>query len=85
MSFIIQWVESCSGVEEILKIPTLAGKLVLCTRQDVITKADWEIDQDFDWHRDDLGDQEHQISRQLNQYWLLRDKPIAIKLLKQGS
>jgi methylated-DNA-[protein]-cysteine S-methyltransferase len=85
MSFVIQWIESCSGAEEVLKIPTLAGKLVLCIRQDVITNADWEIDQDFDWHRDDLGDQEHQISRQLNQYWLHSDKLIAIKLLRQGS
>lgn len=84
MSFVIQWVESCLGVEEVLKIPTLAGKLILYTRQDVITKADWELDEDFDRHRDDFYEHE-QMLQQLNQYWLHRDKPISIKLLKQGS
>jgi methylated-DNA-[protein]-cysteine S-methyltransferase len=85
MSFVIQWVESCSGVEEVLKIPTLAGKLILYIQQDVITKADWEIDEDFNRHRDDFCEYEHKMPQQLNQYWLHGDKPISIKLLKQGS
>jgi methylated-DNA-[protein]-cysteine S-methyltransferase len=78
MSFIIQWVEDCCGVEEVIKISTPAGQLVLYSQQGVISKADWEPD-------DDLCPQDHEIQRQFKQYWLNSDKHINIKLLKQGS
>jgi methylated-DNA-[protein]-cysteine S-methyltransferase len=78
MSFIIQWVENCSGAEEIIKIRTPAGQLVLSSQQGVISKADWEPD-------DGLCPQDHEIQRQFKQYWLNSDKHINIKLLKQGS
>jgi methylated-DNA-[protein]-cysteine S-methyltransferase len=78
MSFIIQWVENCSGAEEIIKIRTPAGQLVLSSQQGVISKADWEPD-------DGLCQQDHEIQRQFKQYWLNSDKHINIKLLKQGS
>ncbi len=78
MSFIIQWVDLCSGVEEIIKIRTPAGQLVLSSQQGVISKADWELD-------DDSYPQHHEIQRQFKQYWLNSDKHINIKLLKQGS
>lgn len=78
MSFEIQWVENCSGAEEINRVPTPAGQLVLYSRQGVICKADWESD-------DNLYPQDHEIQRQFKQYWLNTGKPINIKLLKQGS
>ena len=79
MPFVIQWVESCSGIEEAIKIQTPAGRLVLYSQQGVISKTDWELD--------DGQDQccEHEIQQQLNQYWLNTDKLINITLLKQGS
>lgn len=75
MSLIIQWVESCSGVEEVVRLQTPAGQLVLYGQQGVITKTDWEI-----------GDCPHQADEhELNQFWRDVDKPIIVKLLKQGS
>ncbi|MDD2658226.1 MAG: methylated-DNA--[protein]-cysteine S-methyltransferase [Methylococcales bacterium] len=78
MSFVIQWVENCSGAEEIIKVPAPAGQLVLYTRQGVISKADWETD-------DGLCPQNHEIQRQFKQYWLNTGKQFNIKLLNQGS
>jgi methylated-DNA-[protein]-cysteine S-methyltransferase len=78
MSFVIQWVDFCSGAEEVIKIQTPAGQLVLYTRQGVISKADWEFD-------DGIHTQDHEIQRQFQQYWLNPDELINIKLLKQGS
>ena len=78
MSFVIQWVENCSGAEEVIKICTPAGQLALYCRQGVINKADWVLD-------DGLCKQDHEIQLQFSQYWLNPDKLINIKLLKQGS
>lgn len=81
MPFVIQWVESCSGTEEVIKIQTPAGQLVLYSRQGVITKTDWELNDALD--QDQIC--KHEIQQQLSQYWLNTDQPINIKLLKQGS
>jgi len=78
MSFVIQWVDLCSGAEEVTKVNTPAGLLVLYSRQGVITNVDWEFDNDIDT-------QDHEIQRQFQQYWLNAGLPIYIKLLKQGS
>ena len=78
MSFVIQWVENCSGAQEVIRIRTPAGQLVLYSQQGVINKADWELD-------DGIYPQDHEIQRQFRQYWLNTDKLINIKLLKQGS
>ncbi|MGZ8158309.1 MAG: methylated-DNA--[protein]-cysteine S-methyltransferase [Methylobacter sp.] len=75
MPFIIQWVENCSGAEEVVKLQTPAGLLALYSRQDVISKTDWEPDACLN------PSGEHE----LNQYWQNPDKRINIKLLKQGS
>jgi methylated-DNA-[protein]-cysteine S-methyltransferase len=76
--FVIHWLEKCSGAEDVLKIKTPAGKLVLYSQQDVITKADWAPD-------DNLDPQHHDLQQRFKQYWLNVDIPINIKLLKQGS
>jgi methylated-DNA-[protein]-cysteine S-methyltransferase len=81
MPFVIQWVESCSGIEEAIKIQTPAGQLVLYSRQGVTSKTDWELDDGPDRNQRS----EHEIQQQLNQYWLNTDQLINIKLLKQGS
>jgi methylated-DNA-[protein]-cysteine S-methyltransferase len=78
MPITIQWVDSCSGAEDVIKIQTPAGQLVLYSQSGVISKADWELD-------DGIYPQDHEIQRQFRQYWLNTDKPISIKLLKQGS
>ena len=78
MTFVIQWLESCSGSEEVIKIRTPAGQLVLTSQQGVISNAEWELD-------DGLYPQDYEIQRQIKQYWINADEPINIKLLKQGS
>ena len=78
MPFVIHWVDKCFGDEEVIKIRTPVGQLVLYSQQGIISNADWELD-------DDLYPQDHEIQRQFKQYWLNADKLINIKLLKQGS
>lgn len=75
MPFIIQWIENCSGAEELVKLQTPAGLLILTTRQGVICKTDWE-----------LGDNLNQFGEHdTTSYWQNPDKRFNIKLLKQGS
>lgn len=75
MSFIIQWVENCSGAEEVVKLQTPAGQFVIYSQQDVITKTDWELGSCLN----------RSCEHELNQYWQNPDQRINIKLLKQGS
>lgn len=79
MTFVIHWEDNCFGAEEITKIDTPAGTLVLHSRSGVITCADW-----------DKGSRpvecfDNSLQQQLHQYWLNRDKPIHLRLLKQGT
>jgi methylated-DNA-[protein]-cysteine S-methyltransferase len=78
MSFVIQWVDFCSGAEEVIEIQTPAGQLALYSQQGVVIKAEWEIDNDI--YRED-----HEIQRLFKYYWLNANNPVHIKLLKQGS
>ena len=79
MPIIIQWVDSCSGVETSIKVYTPAGPLVLLSRQGVVSRADWVQDDDG------IYPQDHEIQRQFQHYWLNADKPIHLTLLRQGS
>jgi methylated-DNA-[protein]-cysteine S-methyltransferase len=78
MTFVIHWVESCSGSEEAIKICTPAGQLVLYRQQDIISNAGWEFGEGLDL-------EDHEIQVQFKRYWLNPHKIINIKLLKQGS
>jgi methylated-DNA-[protein]-cysteine S-methyltransferase len=75
MPFIIEWVENCSGAEDVVRLQTPAGQFVLTSQQGVVIKTDWEAGD----CRDQLDEHE------LNLYWQNPDKLINIKLLKQGS
>ena len=74
MPITISWVENCSGTEEVIKIRTPAGQLVLNSRQGVISKADWGLG-------DDQYPRDHEIQRLFEQYWQNTDMLINIKLL----
>ena len=75
MPFIIQWVENCSGVEEVVRLRTPVGQFAITSQQGVVSKTDWELGECLS------PPGEHELER----YWLNPDKPINIKLLKQGS
>ncbi len=75
MSFIIQWVEHSSGAKDVVKIQTPAGQLVLTRQQGVISKTDWEPG----------ASPNPPAEHELDAYWQNPDKPINVKLLKQGS
>ncbi len=75
MPFIIEWIENCSGIEEVVKLQTPAGAFAVYSRQGVISRTDWEAD-------DCLNQSEE---HELNRYWQNTEKPIHIKLLRQGS
>jgi methylated-DNA-[protein]-cysteine S-methyltransferase len=78
MPITIQWVDSCAGAEDVIKIQTPACQLVLYRRQGVISKADWELDDSF-------CSQDHELQRQFKRYWQDIDTLMHIKLLRQGS
>ncbi|WP_340121028.1 MGMT family protein [Methylobacter svalbardensis] len=75
MPFIIEWVESCLGSENVVRLQTPAGQFVLTSREGVIIKTDWEPG----------ASQNSPSEHELNAYWQNPDKSINIKLLKQGS
>jgi methylated-DNA-[protein]-cysteine S-methyltransferase len=75
MPFIIEWIENCSGVADVVRLQTPAGQFVLTSQQGVINKTDWEPGTCMSPFA------EHE----LNAYWQNPNKPINIKLLKQGS
>jgi methylated-DNA-[protein]-cysteine S-methyltransferase len=75
MPFIIEWVESCSGAEEVTRLQTPAGQFVLTSQHGVIGKTDWEPG----------SRQNPPAEHELSAYWQNPEKPINIKLLKQGS
>ncbi|MDP3589086.1 MAG: methylated-DNA--[protein]-cysteine S-methyltransferase, partial [Methylobacter sp.] len=75
MPFIIEWVENCSGAEEVISLQTPGGQFVLTCQQGVISKTDWEPGVSSN----------PPVEHELNSYWQNPDKPINIKLLKQGS
>ncbi len=56
-------------------LQTPAGQFILTSRQGVITKTDWEPS----------ASQNLFVEHELNAYWQHPEKPINIKLLKQGS
>ncbi|NOT12108.1 MAG: methylated-DNA--[protein]-cysteine S-methyltransferase [Methylococcaceae bacterium] len=77
MPFNIQWVDHCKGTEEISKMVTPAGKLVLYSRSGVIYKTDWELD-----------DRRLQLDEQCltwEDYGSTGDSIIFVKLLRQGT
>ncbi len=80
MPFVIQWVESCAGDKEVVKINTPAGRLALVVYGDVIAEADWEPNAGPEPTRG-----MHRLQAQLDAYWLHPETAIQVKLLKQGS
>jgi methylated-DNA-[protein]-cysteine S-methyltransferase len=79
MPFIIQWVDACTGAEEIASVDTPVGQLILSSRQGVIYQVDWAQAHDvlhpppaFHWD-------------ELSRYWLNPEIRVPLKLLKQGS
>jgi len=79
MPFLIQWADNCTGTEDISKIDTPAGRLVIYSRSGVISSADWEMD------ASPIQSCGHSLHQQLDGYWLNLEAPVHIKLLKQGS
>lgn len=79
MPIVNQWIDSCSGVEEVFNIQTPAGNLVVHSRQDVICDVDWAADDNS------IGNLDNELQRQMAQYWMDTNKTMHIKLLKQGS
>ncbi|WP_411726750.1 methylated-DNA--[protein]-cysteine S-methyltransferase [Methyloglobulus sp.] len=77
MPIVINWVDSCDGVEEIEKLQTPAGILSVHRRGDVIAQADWELTAD---HNPLLSNEQ-----QLKEFWPNSDNFITLKLLKQGT
>lgn len=79
MPFIIQWVDNCPGTEEIIKIYTPVDTLLLFSQSEVISRTDWALDDS------PVQPDEHSLQKQLDHYWLNTEKPIHVKLLKQGT
>lgn len=79
MPFIIHWIDSCTGPEELIKLNTPAGKLVIHNFSGVISETDWLLDDSS------LSLPEHSLQQQLDAYWQNPETPVHINLLKQGT
>ncbi len=75
MPFIIHWAENCTGTEEVIKLNTPAGLLVLYGQQGIINRTDWQPSHNI------IQSDGHELDR----YWQNTNLPFNIKLLKQGS
>jgi methylated-DNA-[protein]-cysteine S-methyltransferase len=78
MTFVIQWVNSCSGSTETIKLITPAGALIISIQQDVIVNANWDFTSKFD---------SEVLINQKQFAWMCSDTKniVDIKLLQQGS
>jgi methylated-DNA-[protein]-cysteine S-methyltransferase len=79
MPFIIQWANSCTGPEELIKINTPAGKLVIHSFSGVISETDWILDDS------PLSSSQHAMQHQFDAYWKNPDTLVPVNLLKQGT
>lgn len=75
MPFVIDWVDGCTGVPDVVRLKTPAGQFVLTSQQGVIIQTDWEPGPCPNLYA------EHDTIH----YWQNPGKVINIKLLKQGS
>ncbi len=83
MSFIIQWVEGCSGDAEVSYVQTPVGTLEIVSRQGVVINIDWLID-DTDNQRP-ISIHKKSFQKAIAKYWLGTDNTVSVTLLKQGS
>ena len=72
----MKWVESCTGIENIIGINTPAGILTLFMRHDVLIRAEWENRNDSN-----LDEPQGHVKR----YLLNTNEYFSTKLLKQGT
>jgi methylated-DNA-[protein]-cysteine S-methyltransferase len=79
MPFDIVWVDRCSGVEDIGKMATPAGTLMIYSRSGVITGADWDLTEKPELGQS-FGSQAH-----IGQYWDNPAQTLEIHLLRQGT
>ena len=79
MPLVIQWVDKRSGTEQVHKINTPAGRLLIVTQSGVIVKTDWDSPENS------LHTDECPVFQALDRYWLSPEKPVHISLLTQGT
>jgi methylated-DNA-[protein]-cysteine S-methyltransferase len=79
MPFVIQWVESCKGPEQLVKIHTPVAILALTFRGDVIAGTDWELGDEL------IQSCGHPLQQEFDGFWMNPDKMINVKLLRQGT
>ena len=72
----MKWVESCTGIEDIIGINTPAGILTLFMRHDVLIRAEWANRNDSN-----LDEPQGHVKR----YLLNTNEYSSTKLLKQGT
>ncbi len=79
VAFIIEWVDSCLGYAEELKVNTPASNLTLTHRSGVICQMDWDLGPSINDYQD------HELQQKFAAFWINPSQSISIKLLKQGS
>jgi methylated-DNA-[protein]-cysteine S-methyltransferase len=83
MPFVIEWVDDCVGSSTITPISTPAGILAVSAINDVVIAIDWSLDKD-DYQAKFLRAASN-FHGKIADYWLHKNNPIPVKLLKQGS
>lgn len=84
MPFLIQWVDQCSGSEQVSMVQTPVGNLLVYTRENVICASNWTLNEG----RDVMNAQglcESELARMIGRYCLNPEQVFHIQLLKQGT
>jgi len=79
MPIAIDWIDQCKEPARSIDVETPAGRLLLTVCGDVIINMDWAVDGNSPMSGD------NQWQNLFDAYWHDRDKPIAVKLLMQGT
>ena len=79
MTIKMKWVESCTGIENIIGINTPAGILTLFRRHDVLIRAEWGS---FD---NKIASNLNELQGHVKHYSLNTNEHVPTKILKQGT
>ena len=72
VAFIIEWVDSCLGYAEELKVNTPASTLTLTHRSGVICQMDWDLGPSINDYQD------HELQQKFAAFWINPSQSISI-------
>jgi len=82
MSFQIEWVSECSGVERVFTIATPVCPLIISLQGDAIVDINWD---ETGTYGQKMDTSKTIFDNFVDDYWLSTEKILPLKLFKQGT